>query len=201
MARILKRAIKNCLNCKNDFKIEVWRLKEKRRGIFCSKECYWKYYSGERSPYWGRSLKGSASPSWRGGKPNCIDCGKQVSLRKYKRCQSCRLNFYKGELAPHWKGGIKRPHLMTSDKLERMRFRLEIQKLIFERDEYKCQICGLGGNLQVDHISSWAEFKELRFDPDNCRTLCAKCHYKLTFKREMPENTKGWGHNLLKGGY
>ena len=71
-----------------------------------------------------------------------------------------------------------------------------MQKLIFERDGYKCQMCDSGGDLQVDHIASWAEFKELRFDPDNCRTLCAKCHYEITFKKPMPENIKTWGHNL-----
>ena len=67
---------------------------------------------------------------------------------------------------------------------------------IYIRDNYQCQICDSNKDLQVDHIQSWAEFKELRFDPDNCRTLCAKCHYKLTFKREMPKSVKGWGHNL-----
>ena len=25
-----------------------------------------------------------------------------------------------------------------------------------------------------------------------------KCHYQITFKRPMPENIKGWGHNLLQ---
>lgn len=29
-------------------------------------------------------------------------------------------------------------------------------------------------------------------------TLCAKCHYKITFGREMPKTVKGWGHNLLR---
>lgn len=92
---------------------------------------------------------------------------------------------------PNWKGGIT-----PVDELERVRFRQTMQKLIFERDNYQCQMCESSKDLQVDHIASWAEFKELRFDPENCRTLCAKCHYKLTYGREMPENVKTWGHNF-----
>lgn len=112
--------------------------------------------------------------------------GLQVSPRKGKKYP-----YLQGANNPNWKGGIT-----PMDKLERVRFRQTMQKLIFERDNYKCQICESTGDLQVDHIASWTEFKELRFDPENCRTLCAKCHYKLTFGREMPENVKAWGHNL-----
>ena len=92
----------------------------------------------------------------------------------------------------HWKGGIT-----AKNKLERGRFRRDIQKAVFERDNYTCQLCGIrGGDLQVDHIQSWEEYIELRFSMDNCRTLCTKCHYKLTYRRAMPITTKRWGHNL-----
>lgn len=97
----------------------------------------------------------------------------------------------RGKNHPMWKGGVS-----SENKIERHKFRETMQKLIFERDGYKCQICESKGDLQIDHIQSWSEFKELRFDPDNCRTLCSKCHYKITFKREMPKTIKAWGHNL-----
>ncbi len=93
----------------------------------------------------------------------------------------------------NWKGGIS-----TQDKLERAKFRQSMHRLILERDGYKCQLCNTSGNLQVDHIQSWADFKELRFDPENCRTLCAKCHYKLTFNKDMPSTIKGWGHHFIE---
>ena len=42
-----------------------------------------------------------------------------------------------------------------------MLFRNKIQKQVFERDNYTCQMCGqYGGNLQVDHIQAWADFVE-----------------------------------------
>jgi 5-methylcytosine-specific restriction endonuclease McrA len=76
-------------------------------------------------------------------------------------------------------------------------FRKTIQKQVLERDDYTCQICGQKGNeLQVDHIQPWAEYVELRFDINNCRTLCMRCHYKVTYGREMPITVKKWGYNL-----
>lgn len=95
----------------------------------------------------------------------------------------------RGENHPNWKGG--------TDKLERIRFRDQLQKKIFERDNYTCQFCGqIGGYLQVDHIQPWADYIELRFSIDNCRTLCMSCHYEVTFGRSKPSTIKTWGHNL-----
>ncbi|NCN41034.1 HNH endonuclease [bacterium] len=86
----------------------------------------------------------------------------------------------------------------NTDCMQRRAFQKTLQRRVFERDLYKCTICGVGGDLQVDHILSWAEHPALRFDMDNCRTLCAGCHYEVTFGRRMPSETRGWGHNLIK---
>ena len=100
----------------------------------------------------------------------------------------------KGEKHPNWKGGIT-----TADRAERMKFRRLVQKQVFERDSYTCTFCETKGNLQVDHIKSWKEHPELRFDIDNCRTLCMACHYYITFKKRIPKGVV-WGHNLSKAG-
>lgn len=101
----------------------------------------------------------------------------------------------KGSLNHNWKGGIT-----SVDRLERIKFRKQIQKQVFERDNYTCQICSQQGiDLQVDHIQPWAEYIELRFEMTNCRTLCAKCHYQITFGKPMPPTVRAWGHNLLGG--
>lgn len=96
-------------------------------------------------------------------------------------------------VVPHNKiGDGITPH----DKLERKRFQRTVQKQAFDRDDYTCQICfKRGGSLQVDHIESWAKHPELRFDINNCRTLCMACHYYVTFKRKLPQGVV-WGHNL-----
>jgi len=109
-----------------------------------------------------------------------------------------------------WNKGLKTPensgknhYAWTGGKYKedyraRRRFRDQLQKEVFKRDNYTCQLCGAKGvDLQVDHIQSWAEYVELRFSMDNCRTLCARCHYEITFGKPMPENIKGWGHNFL----
>lgn len=132
--------------------------------------------------------QGKKCYQWKGGRPKCIECGKQLASYYAKYCLSCA---HKGKRSSCWKGGIT-----TKSRLERVKFQQQIQKLVFERDGYKCTKCGNGGSLQVDHIQPWAEYVEGRFDMNNCRTLCMKCHYEVTFGKPMPENIKVWGHNL-----
>lgn len=94
----------------------------------------------------------------------------------------------RGKNHPNWKGGVSK-----RGKIERILFKQTILESVLQRDNYTCQICEqYSGYLQVDHIKSWSKYPELRFDPDNCRTLCRACHYYITFKRKMPSNSK-WG--------
>jgi hypothetical protein len=83
-----------------------------------------------------------------------------------------------------------------NNRLERARFKNQIRELVLERDNYKCCRCESKDNLQVDHIQSWSEYVELRFDINNCRTLCMECHYEITYGRAKPKD-KLWGHYLL----
>lgn len=81
---------------------------------------------------------------------------------------------------------------LKQNTLDRSKFG-RIRHLIYERDDYTCQICNKrGGNLHVDHIKKFADNPELRFEANNCRTVCVPCHYYITFKRKMPSNCS-WG--------
>lgn len=105
------------------------------------------------------------------------------------------IGYMSGKKHWNWQGGIN-PN--SNDKKERIKFLKYYQFKVFERDNYTCQLCGVRGvDLQVDHIQEWSKYIEQRFNIDNCRTLCAKCHYKITFGKDMPSTLKGWGHNLL----
>lgn len=147
--------------------------------------------SGQRPP----TMIGEDHPMWKGGKPKCLVCGAVTKDYHSKVCRGCQYRYYSGSKSPRWKGGKT-----SEDRLQRVKFQKETQKKVFERDDYTCQICGLKGiDLQVDHIQSWSEYVELRFCLDNCRTLCASCHYKITFGKPMPPTVRAWGHNLLKG--
>lgn len=112
-----------------------------------------------------------------------------------QKCSSEYLSIaYKGSGGSNWKGGIT-----PLGKQQRRLFRQTILKSVLERDNYTCQLCGIrGGDLQVDHIQSWAEYVELRFSTDNCRTLCMSCHYQVTFGKPMPPTITNFGRNLRK---
>lgn len=133
---------------------------------------------------------------YKGEYPKCTDCNKTLSKKNCIRCRTCNNKYRNGVLATNWRGGIT-PLI----KQERAKFREEIKHLVFERDNYTCQLCGArNGNgkdiyLQVDHIQSWRDYVELRFSIDNCRTLCMACHYEVTFGRKMPEDVKFFGYN------
>lgn len=156
------------------------------------------------------AMSGENSPRWKGGLPDCKDCGKQLSTR-YSKTGLCKKCFFNSDIGRNhsishlpdkekisgannwrWKGGIT-----PQDKLERVKFRMRIRKQVLQRDNYTCQLCGkVGGNLQVDHIQAWAEYVELRFSIDNCRTLCMSCHYEVTYKKPLPSTINNWGNGL-----
>lgn len=80
-----------------------------------------------------------------------------------------------GSKGSNWKGGVT-----SINKKIRSSYKYKIWRSeVFERDKYTCQLCGTkGGNLQVDHIKSFSNFKYLRFEISNGRTLCVDCHRK-----------------------
>ena len=54
----------------------------------------------------------------------------------------------------------------------------EWRRIVLERDNYTCQICGSKDNLIADHIKSKTSHLELALETDNGRTLCCLCHGK-----------------------
>lgn len=165
---------KNCVLCKKIFQV---RLSQKTR-ICCSDIC------GKKIA--GKTRSGVNHPMH--GKHHTVEARKKISIG--------HIGILAKEKNPNWKGGKQ-----TQNHMDRVRFRKTIQKQVLERDNYTCQLCGqIGGDLQVDHIQSWAEYIKMRFCIDNCRTLCVPCHYKITYGKPMPPSVRAWGHNFLKGG-
>lgn len=179
---------RKCQTCKKSFEIKPSEIK-RGGGKYCSNKC--------KVP-WNKGLKGylSGENHWKFGK-------KFPGMGGLKRGQNIgNTNGFKKGHTP-WNIGmsggrkLKDVPITPEDKLERQKFQNTIQREVLKRDNYTCQLCGeRGGKLQVDHIQSWAEYVELRFNINNCRTVCMSCHYKITFGRTMPKNIKAWGHNL-----
>jgi 5-methylcytosine-specific restriction endonuclease McrA len=53
-------------------------------------------------------MTGSSNPSYRNGKPKCVDCGKILTVYRRKRCRKCWTKFYKKENCYQWKGGKRK---------------------------------------------------------------------------------------------
>jgi hypothetical protein len=78
----------------------------------------------------------------------------------------------KGKNHYRWKGGKDSENHKIRQSLEYKLWR----RSVFERDNFKCIWCGVGGKLNADHIKPFALYPELRFAIDNGRTLCVDCH-------------------------
>ncbi len=125
-------------------------------------------------------MNGKDNPSWKGGKPKCIDCG---SLRNtYERCngicQKCWGKRNRGENHPNWKGGVSfEPYPI--DWID------ELKEAIRKRDDYVCQLCGIHQDeskrkLDVHHI----DYNKDNLDPGNLISLCMSCHTKTNYNRD-----------------
>jgi len=91
-----------------------------------------------------------------------------------KACKGVSMSIVQqGENNPNWRGGVSTLH----HRLRQSKAFKNWRKAVFERDNYTCQFCNIrGGYLEPDHIKPFAYFPELRFDPNNGRTLCKPCH-------------------------
>ena len=187
-----KRAIRVCINCGKEFEIEVWRLKDKRRGKFCSIKCNHQFHRGKNSHFFGRSLKGKNNPSWKGGKPKCIDCGKELSIYNGKRCQSCNLKFHSKE--NHYLYGKKRLE-MTGEKHPLWKGNdvsyssLHVWVRRHRGKPTKCELCGK--DVLVKKKIHWANKSgEYKRDLDDWLRLCASCHGKYDTRNKLRGNIK-----------
>lgn len=153
---------------------------------------------------WNKGTKGIMPPPWHKGTKGICKSNKTSFSKGFipwnkgtrgvmKAWNKGKTHIYiLGDKNPSWKGGIT-----EKNRLERNLFSKTFRKKVFERDNYTCQTCFKRAvSLHVDHIKSWADYPDLRFEIENCRTLCIDCHYKITFKKPKPKGIKNWGRNM-----
>ncbi|MCK9371085.1 HNH endonuclease [Candidatus Dojkabacteria bacterium] len=174
-----------CKKCGKIFYILPYRI-ACGRGKHCSKECYWSRGKYETRQC-GICKKDITKPisTWR------------VKDKNNKRGYFCSMKCsgvwtsknVRGKKTNSWRGGV-----VGKNKLDRINVAYKKwRKAVFERDDYTCQICGKrGGELNADHIRSFADYPSLRYDIFNGQTMCRSCHYYKTTGEFMSENNK-WG--------
>lgn len=122
--------------------------------------------------------------SYSRGKQNNL--GKHWKLLKETRELISQNNGQKAEKHWNWKGGV-----MTKNQKDRRHSRYyEWRKIVFERDDYTCQSCGIRGvYLHAHHVKDFANHPDLRFEPSNGMTLCVPCH-------QLTDSYKGKNNGL-----
>lgn len=149
------------------------------------------------------SHKGEKSYKWKGGKPKCLTCGKELSAYTSKICKNCyikllkknRPNAWKKDKNPSWKGGF----YSIAEKIRASLKYQEWRQQIFIRDNFTCQKCKVkGGYLEAHHhkkifskllqevkinlplfdLYDGAMIYTPLWNLNNGITLCKKCHQK-----------------------
>lgn len=78
-----------------------------------------------------------------------------------------------GSKNSNWRGGVT----TINERIRKSEEYRIWRNLVFIRDNYTCQNCGQrGGDIQADHLLPFSINPDLRFNVNNGRTLCAKCH-------------------------
>lgn len=80
----------------------------------------------------------------------------------------------------NWKGGITPQNIILRNSVEYKQWR----KIIFQRDNYICQICNQKKHdLHAHHLFPFAKYPHLRFELANGITVCVECHKLIHSKK------------------
>lgn len=196
--------LKKCKFCNKNFYTLPYKIKE-GKGKYCSTSCYHNTGVSDETKM-KLSLRNklkytdkSQHPNFKGGKPKCLDCKKEIYYEA-TRCKSCEGKQRVKERSNFWKGGKS---ILLSRLKSLPEYRNWRQK-VFERDVYICKECldSTGGNLEAHHIKAFSiimseflnyynqfsstEDKEtliklaIAYEPfwdiNNGQTLCKSCH-------------------------
>ncbi len=125
--------------------------------------------AGEES--FTQKMKGQNNSRWNRKIICCNECGDYFLVQAYRKDSA---KFCSRACASQYRNTGKTP---ANEKLRKSAAYKAWRTLVFERDDYTCQIClKRGGELHADHILPFALYPNLRLDVDNGRTLCVECH-------------------------
>lgn len=151
--------------------------------IFCSKKCCVKVQKGK-----SLSIEHTASLSKaKIGKPikHLLENKEEISKKISKSLRGRSQPWNRGENHPRYIDGGKAAW-ERQKAMGRVEYK-EWRRNVFKKDNFTCIIClKKGCRLNADHIKPWATFPEDRYNVENGRTLCIKCHRETdTFGGKM----------------
>lgn len=157
-----KKHILNCQNCNKQFREYSYLGRERR---FCSSNCYHRFYRGKKRPEHSRRLKGQHNPKIgkRIGVPHTLEAIQKIRESKI------------GSRNPAWIDGRKKKEGYSEE------FNRELKRKIFERDSFKCRICGINKNIAVHHI----DYNKKNCNFDNLITLCRSHNSRVNWNRDF----------------
>jgi hypothetical protein len=176
----------NCAICSKEFETTQY-LQSIGKGKFCSQVCYWTSMNGHlrnlghyKSPEIRAKISASRKgkglgnkshtglPAWNRGKPWSKEAKAKMSAARQGR--------FMGPEHPRWVSD--RSKLSASNRDKQGGQWTEWVKAVFERDGFRCVLCGSTEKLEPDHILPRCAYPELTFNVSNGRTLCHNCHTK-----------------------
>jgi len=141
----------------------------------------WNKGKASSSPAWNKGLLGVCEKN-SGSFNSERQMGHQVSEQARGRIRASRI----GALNPMWKGGVT-----TEQKARRhcARYR-QWRTDVFQRDGFSCRMPGCrkrGGELNANHIKTFADHRDLRLEVSNGITLCVPCHRSIRGREQEHE--------------
>ena len=148
------------------------KIGEKSRGRIHSEESKIKMslsHSGKNNHFYGKKRSEETKQKIR---KKLI--GRKLSEECKNKMKGKRPAF-SGKNNPNWNSNLTDEERMIKRNYPEYK---EWRKLVYERDNYQCQICGdkRGGNLNAHHIESYANNSDKRILLENGITMCEECH-------------------------
>ena len=135
--------------------------------------------------------KGANNPAWKGGRPKCETCSKELGSRYGRFCPKCAEEYVINK--------FKRHRLTDEEKAKRKDHRYDNDnrgrtwaRKVKERANFTCQCCQkrTPGKLVSHHLNSWGSHPEQRYDLENGVCLCHSCHWIFHRKYGAGNNTR-----------
>ena len=128
------------------------------------------------------NISGENNHGWKGGKPKCLDCGKEIGYTSL-RCRKCNSKFLTGEKHPAWNGGISKTGYSY-------KFSKKLKEKIIKRDNNRCQLCGLTSEESINYYKRELSVNHIDFNKENCEeenlnTLCCFCNSSINCNRQF----------------